>query len=488
MIKNNTNERETVFLILNDYFKNNTNLKNLLNKYITLSYQKQKDKDFIFNIVKGVVREKGKIDFFIQSFSKIKFENIENSVLNLLRSAVFQLVFTERIPAYSILNESVEIAKNKISLRSSGFVNAVLRKIAALDDPQKFFDENVLKIKNKAEMLSIKYSFPKWIVDYWMKSFNFLKTEKILESLNKKPNSFFFINKIKIKTENLKEKLKTQHFFNDIDFLFENESFKKNEKISDILKTDLFEKGYIYLQDLSSQIALRYFLKPSENEFILDACAAPGGKMISAASFMNNTGCILGLEADSERLKMLRENIMKYGIKNAVTLEADASEDFIEKIKEKKIKLGGRTEIDFSSGKEIFDKILLDLPCSALGTISKNPDAKYNKKFEDLIKIKERSLKIMLNCSDYLKVGGIIVFYTCTISVIENNDLINEFLKIKNGSFKLLKPSFKTILDSTENISIDIKDIEEDYFLEIMPYHFGSEGAFMCSIQKQRAY
>lgn len=475
------NPREVIFFILNDYFKDYCNLKDLINNYLNNSKLSAINKNFVYNISKGVIRNYLSIDYFISFFSKIKINKLDPEVLNILRLGVFQAVFLSRVPDYSIVNESVEIAKKYSRSGSHGFINAVLRKITSLENAKRNYAEKIKQIKDPVNKISIYYSFPEWIVKYWICQFTIEKTLQICRSLNKNPDIYFKINTLKTSQENVYDKIKNDGFL-DINKYFESESFRINTNCGDLIKTDLLSSGLIYIQDLSSQIAIRYFLEPKANEKILDVCSAPGGKAINSSIMMNNTGKIIAVDNSLERIALIKENIKKMNIKNIEIMLADAT-------------MKSFLKTGFSEGETIknnkqnihdlkFDKIFIDAPCSALGTAAKNPDTKYNKNMGDIENLKKNSLKILENCDEYLKIGGKIVFYTCTLSRIENFEVIENFLTLYKNKYEINIIDTEKIFDEISPENKNEYILKSEGYFEIMPYYFKSEGATVCSIIK----
>jgi len=475
------NPREVIFLILNDYFRDYCNLKELISSYIDNSKLSDLNKNFVYSISKGVIRNYLSIDYFISFFSKIAINKLDPEILNILRMGVFQAVFLNRIPDYSIVNECVEIAKKYSRPGSFGFVNAVLRKITSVDEVKKSFIEKINQIKDPAEKTSIYCSFPQWIVKYWISQFGAEKTFKICRSLNENPSIYFKINALKAKQENVYSEINNAGF-TDISKYFESESFKINPDCGNLPKSDLLKNGLIYIQDLSSQIAVKYFLDPKENEAILDVCSAPGGKAINSSIIMNNTGKITAVDNSTERIALIRENIKRMNIENIEIVMADATTKSFLKPIVSKIQSANNNKSVINNLK--FDKIFIDAPCSALGTSSKNPDAKYNKNFEDIAHLKADSLKILQNCDEYLKIGGRIVFYTCTLSRLENIEVIENFLALYMNKYKLLVVDTDKIFDDISPENKTEYNLKSEGCFEIMPYYFKSEGATVCSIIK----
>jgi 16S rRNA (cytosine967-C5)-methyltransferase len=475
------NPREVIFFILNDYFKDYCNLKDLINNYLNISELSDINKNFVYNISKGVIRNYLSIDYFISFFSKIKINKLDPEILNILRLGVFQAVFLNRVPDYSIVNECVEIAKRYSRIGSHGFINAVLRKITSLENTKRSYVEKIKQIKDPISKISIYYSFPEWIIKYWTSQFTVEKTMQICRSLNKNPDIYFKINTLKTSQESVYDKIKNDGFL-DINKYFESESFRINTDSGDLIKTDLLSSGLIYVQDLSSQIAIRYFLEPKANEKILDVCSAPGGKAVNSSIMMGNTGKIIAVDNSLERIALIKENIKKMNITNIEIVLADATMKSFLKTgfsKDETIKNSEQKIHDLK-----FDKIFIDAPCSALGTAAKNPDTKYNKNIGDIENLKRNSLKILENCDEYLKIGGKLVFYTCTLSRMENFEVIENFLTLYKNKYKINIVDAEKIFDE---ISLENKNeyvLKSEGYFEIMPYYFKSEGATVCSITK----
>jgi len=519
----NTNPREISLLILSEYFRRKYSLKKIIEKYFKEYKLSSVDKRFIYNIVKGTVRNYLRIDFCISLFSNKKIENIDFPVLNILRMGIYQLAFMDKVPSYSAVDESVKIAKKSISLYSSKFVNAILRKVSSIPDINTYIEKRLKNIKkDEIKKISIWYSFPKWLIEYWIENYGNKKTVLICKSLNENPHVYLRFNKNKITREELIKKIGIKLRNIRLDSLkiktmpgsavgnvrVESDNYTKDYILSedvledsievlsirDILETDIYRKGLVSVQDLSSQIAVKYFLKPEKGEKVLDVCAAPGGKTTYIAQLMENEGEIISVDISKGRLRLLEENLERLNIKNVRIVAADAAKpDFLNIYKEilsnENLEHPGEVfDGNNNSSKStvgLFDKILVDAPCSAFGTISKNPDVKYNKKKEDLIRLSDISCRILSNCDKYLKAGGKVVFYTCTISPIENQMVIEKFIERFKGKYELeilnLYEDLKPILKYKE----EAERLKMISFFEIMPYFFNSEGGFICNLIKK---
>ncbi len=469
--KNKTSPRKIVFLVLNKYFKQKKSLKEILGAHIEKYGPTVLDRRFIYNIAKGTVRYQKKIDFVVSLFSDKKITGIDPKILNLLRMGIYQYLYMDRVPVYSAVDESVKLAKSSVSEASSKFVNAVLRKVTGRSDLDRYINSRIKKAsRSKIDKISLDTSYPSWLVKYWSGYYGTQKTAGICTTLNRLPHFYLRFAGDKVTAGTLAKGL-------GLDLKDSGPvpaAFKDSIKImgtGDIFKSDIYKKGLISIQDLSSQIAVKYFLRPKKGEKILDLCAAPGGKAIYAAELMEGTGEIVSVDISRERLRLMEDNLKRHKISIVRTVCIDASQPGF---------LDGEQDIPE------FDKILVDAPCSAFGTISKDPDVKYNKKKEDLARLSGISYRLLLNCSHYLKEGGRIIFYTCTLSPIENQEVIEKFIRDSNGGYRLEKINIYDRLEPATKFQDEASDIRKSGFFEIMPYYFDSEAGFVCSIIKNR--
>lgn len=486
--KDGTSPRKIAFLILNRYFKTQKSLKIIINRCLEKYSLSGLDRRFIFNLVKGTVRYFLKIDFLLSLFSDKKIKDIDFKVLNILRMGTYQLMYMDKIPSYSAVDECVKLAIKEVSRSSSKFVNAVLRRVSSVSDPELLVEEKLNKSARKdADKLSLKYSYPAWLVRYWLDWYGKEKTVLICRSLNENPHFYLRFDKERISKKILAAKVKMvpagrSNTAGDI-----MEGAAEVLSVQDISGTDIYREGLISVQDLSSQIAVRYFLDPRENEKVLDLCAAPGGKTAYISELVGSKGEVFSIDISRERLKVLRSNLDRLKIRNVKILWADAAEpDFLNKSRdmEGKKQLGKKAEPE--DHERYFDKVLIDAPCSAFGTISKDPDVKYNKTVSDIARLSSMSYRMMVNCDRYLKAGGRIVFYTCTLSPLENQKIIEKFLKNFKDSHRQERPESIGSLLSASGIKEDDASLNGKSFFEIMPYYFKSEGGFVSSIIKKK--
>ena len=412
----------------------NNDMKNVDNRFLSL-YRKS---------VLGIVENLIFIDWIINQVSKTKTKKMETDVLLVLRLAVYQIFFLDKSHENIVVNESVQYIKDNGNIRASKFVNAVLRNILRSKD-------NLIKKMNELprdDYLSVKYSYPKELIVKWEKQFG-KDVDKVLTANNTEAPLEIRVNTLKIQRDELIK-------------LFEEKGIKSYkckyadkgliiENPFEIDKTDEYKNGLFSVQSESSMLAGQ-ILNPKENSFIIDVCAAPGGKTLNAAEMMNNTGKILSRDIYPAKLRLIENELKRLVIKNVKVEKYDAR-----KLDESLV------------GKA--DYVIADVPCSGLGIIRRKPEIKYNE--TDLKDITEIQYKILENASKYLKQSGELVYSTCTTNKEENIEIINRFLKNKNF----------ILADFSDIINEDFKTAKDGY-IEIYPHLHGMDGFFIAKLKR----
>jgi len=273
------------------------------------------DIGFISELVYGITTYRITLDYIISKYSKTKINKISIFAKNILRMGIYQIIFLSKVPKSAAVNESVNLAK-KYANKSSGFINAILRKVSLEDYNQ------IDNIKDEKEKISIKYSMPKWIIEELSKEFKLEEVEKICINSNLKPRTTIRVNTIKIKQE---EFIK---IFNQKNIKYEKteiNNFIYLDNLKNISELEEFKKGYFTIQDLAAGLT-SIILAPKKGETILDACSAPGGKTTHLAEIMENMGEITAWDLYKSRLNLVNENAKRLGINIIKADEKDAGE------------------------------------------------------------------------------------------------------------------------------------------------------------------
>lgn len=375
------------------------------------------DKALFSALVYGVLDRKITLDFVLSKFMKTPLKKTAPFTLAVLRTALFQIMYMDKIPESAAVNEAVKLIKKSKESRNAGFVNAVLRSVLR--------EEICLPQGDTAEELSIKYSCPLWITESFVKDYGTDTARSLLEESVKAPPMCLRVNttktdKVSLKAGLLKENTETEDGDCPDCLIVKNGM--------DIQASSLYKKGYFYAQDEASQRAVAV-LAPKKGERVLDMCAAPGGKSFTMACLMQNEGEIIACDLYEKRASLIAEGAKRLGLDIIKTAVADA------------------TEYDEALGK--FDCILCDVPCSGLGVLRRKPDIKYKPEC-DFKELEEIQYRILKNAFKYLKKGGRILYSTCTLRREENENLVIRFQKEYNTLSKVYEHTFMPHIDKTD--------------------------------------
>ena len=370
---------------------------------------------FITELSFGSIRYRKFLDFWIDHTSKLNHHKQPPKLRWLLHIGLYQILKMDKVPDSASISISVEIAKKTELNKLSGVVNGILRNAT-----RKIKSNNLPELpNNQAEKISLKESLPLWLINEMITWFGIAETEKIAISFNKKPKIDLRINTLKTTMkESLEIFQKNNIEVEPINNLINGMVLKSKPR--SIRKLPGYFEGKWLIQDRSSQWVAP-LLRPKKGDKILDACAAPGTKTTHLAQLIEDEGQILATDRSDTRLKLLKENLHRLDIKSVKTLKIDASK-LIEIMPE---------YIDY------FDKILIDAPCSGLGTLARNPDARWKITKESINQLITVQEKLLENIVPLLNNNGLLVYSTCTICPSENNLLIERFLK-KNKNLQLV--------------------------------------------------
>lgn len=368
----------------------------------------------------GVLERKITLDYIISRYSDKPVDEMTYEMKNILRSSVYQLLYLDRIPDYSAVNEGVELAKKYERKSAGGFVNAVLRKVAANGMPE-------IKRGNDARYLSVRYSVSEQICGLLCGALGFEETEKMLMADLSRKGVTLRVNTLKTTVPELQKLLE--------DNGIKSEPIPQSGfgiKINDHVDTEtLFSltDGLAYIEDGASQAAVS-LLDAKEGMTVADVCAAPGGKTVSAALQMKNEGVIYAFDVHKNKLKLIEKTAEKTGVTIIRTAEHDAREPRPELI-------------------GVCDRVICDVPCSGLGVLGKKPDMRY-KEFDGLDRLVRTQRAILEASSKYLKKGGVMVYSTCTVLPAENNENVSYFLENNKDYSLLYEKTFYPHRDGTD--------------------------------------
>lgn len=367
-------------------------LRDVLSKYQYLSKQ---ERAFITRLTEGTVEHMIELDYIIDAFSKTKVRKMKPLIRNLMRMGVYQIKYMDSIPDSAVCNESVKLAKRHKFGQLSGFVNGVLRNIA----------RNIADLE-MPEDLSIKYSMPQWIVDKWTKDYGVSKTEDILKGFMEERPISIRTNLTRITPQQLKEKLIEEGVIVGelpLEYAFTISGFDYLEAL------DSFSQGLFYVQDVSSMMVAEW-AKVSEGDYVIDVCAAPGGKSTHVAELLNGTGMVEARDLTEYKVSLIEDNILRHELTNMKAVCMDA------------------TVFDEGSVDKA-DVLICDLPCSGLGVLAKKTDIRYKMSKEQQEELVQLQRDILSAVHSYVKPGGTLVYSTCTININENEGNVSWILE-----------------------------------------------------------
>ncbi len=428
--------------ILNRVERTDAYLEKLLDNELKNAELNGPDKALLYEIVHGVTRWQGRLDWILNGFYKGQFSKAIPNLKNGLRVALYQILFLDRIPDHAAVNEAVEFVKKLQGQKPADLTNAILRNIIRSKNAIRYPDPN----EDIIGYLSAYYSHPAWMVKRYLDRFGREETEKLLAANNEKPYLTLRVNAIKTTPEDFKSLLGQVNLkYRPGKFLNE---FVQLLNLTNITAWDYYVKGYFNIQDESAGLAVRLLdVHPGMN--VLDMCAAPGGKTAYLGSLMNNTGSITALDRYDGRLNLVRKNNDRLGLTCVTTIESDA--------------------LEFES--EPFDRVLADVPCSGTGTLSKKPDIKWKKDIFDLRRMTEMQFKLISKAATLVKVGGALVYSTCSIEPEENFEVVKKFLDTH--------PNFK--FESAKGKVTDSL-VDENGCIQTLPQKHQMDGAFAAKL------
>ena len=366
-----------------------------LNKFLSDAELSSVDKSFITALFYGVLDRTITIDYVLSQFIKTPLKKVDSFVLEVLRVALYQIMYMDKIPDSAAVNEAVKIVKNSKRKSLSGFVNGVLRNILR--------DGVHLPQGNSINELSVRYSCPEWIVKSFTSDYGIENAINLLKSSLKAPPVTLRVNSLKTTTNALCEMLNNDGISAKVSLL--DNAIDISGGI-DITKSRMYKEGFFHVQDIASQTVVSV-LNPVKDERVLDVCAAPGGKSFTTAQYMQNTGEIISCDLYEKRVELIKKGAVRLGISNITATQNDA------------------TVYNERFGK--FDAVICDVLCSGLGVIRRKPEIKY-KDLEEYQDITEIQMQILETSVKYLKDDGRILYSTCTLRKCENEYIIERFL------------------------------------------------------------
>jgi 16S rRNA (cytosine967-C5)-methyltransferase len=460
MTQKSENARQLAFLILRDIYRRDAFADVVLDRVLSQSHLSELDRRLVTELVYGTVRRARSLDFIIDQLAKKKASQQPPDLRVILHIGLYQLEYLNQIPPSAAVNTTVQLAKDNGLSGLSSFVNGLLRQYLRLKndpDPETQKTTPLNQLKNRfntslstIERLGILYSFPDWMIKLWLAEIGESETEKLCDWFNQSPTIDLRINPLKTTITEVETAFQSQGIsVSRIPYL--PQALRLNGTIGAIQKLPGYQEGWWTIQDSSAQL-VTHLLDPQPGEFIIDACAAPGGKTTHIAELMQDRGTIFACDKTASRLKKLKENCQRLQLKSIEILTGDSRtlEQFTDKC----------------------DRVLLDAPCSGLGTLHRRVDARSRQTPENIQQLAILQGELLAQTATFVKPGGRLVYATCTIHPLENDQVIQQFLE-KNPHWEIEKPSLELpVLLSPEG------------WIKVWPHQTDMDGFFIVKLTR----
>jgi 16S rRNA (cytosine967-C5)-methyltransferase len=443
-----SNPRQLAFLALREIERRGAYTDIALDRVFQNTSLNAQDRGLTCELVYGIVRRQRTLDQLINQIGKKKAHQQPADLRLIIHLGLYQLRYLDQIPPSAAVNTTVELAKENGFKPLAGVVNGILRQYLRLSSQAT----DILQLpEDLNQKLGILYSFPDWLIEMWVNQFGIEETEQLCQWFNQPPALDLRVNLLKSSLEEVKSALEAQSL--EVSTLSPlPQALRLTGKVGAIEKLAGFEEGWWVLQDSSAQL-VSHLLDPQAGEIIIDACAAPGGKTTHIAELMGDQGVIWGCDRYASRLKKLTKNIERLQLKSIKILVGDSRE--------------------LSQFKNSADRVLLDAPCSGLGTLHKRPDLRWKQTPSKIQELTQLQSELLQETANWVKTGGVLVYATCTLNHMENEAIIQTFLH-KHPLWHIVSPS----------LSWMSKYATKEGWLKVLPHHHQMDGFFMVKLKK----
>ena len=422
-------------------------IRNALNK---VQYLPKQDRAFINRLVEGTLEYMLRIDYILNQFSSVNVNKMKPVIRNILRSGVYQLLFMDSVPDSAACNEAVKLAQKKGFYSLKGFVNGVMRNVARKKEEITYPDAKT----SPAEYLSVYYSVPQWLVERWVKAYGTETTEGMLKDfLTDHPLTIRCqLHRVdpELTINSLERQGATVERAPYLPYAYYLSDYSHLEGLKS------FVMGRFVVQDVSSMLVTEA-ADPKPGDYVIDLCAAPGGKSLHAADKMQGEGMVDSRDLTDYKVGLIEENIERTQTMNIRAYRKDA------------------TILDKESIEKA-DIVLADVPCSGLGVIGKKTDIKYRTDEDKIQELSVLQKRILHNAASYVKPGGVLIYSTCTITREENQDNVAWFTENYPFVLESLDPYLCEELHS---------ETTAQGYLQLLPGVHKTDGFFLARLRKK---
>lgn len=436
------NSRQLIFRIFTVFDKRPGKLERIIDQTLHGVHIDHRDRRLIFEIVYGIVRRLATLDYIIDEYVNDEKKRTDPVLRRILRIGLYQLLYLDRIPDHAAVNETVKLARNSTrDVNYTGIVNGVMRSMIK-NKKQIVFPDGKDDLPKR---LSIENSHPQWLISRWLSAYGLAKTKKLLSFNNDKPSIYL---------RRTLRNMSRQQFEADVRTICDSAGGYRDlyYRLKKSLVPDqiqLMQQGYCTVQAPSSGWVVA-LLDVQRGDRIIDLCSAPGGKTVLMAELAGNSGAICASELHYNRLEKVVETIHRMRLSNVYPLVCDSVNPPLD---------------------GIFDKVLLDAPCSATGVLHRHPEARWIRTIKDVKRIARVQTKLLDAAANLVGTGGCVVYATCSLEPEENEQQIETFLNTHSEFSVDFPPE-----------CIPQQFIDQDGFLRITPFEHGMDGMFAARL------
>ena len=402
------------------------------------------DRGLATELVYGTLRWRGRLDYLISKVLDRDLTKLEPLVTSALRVGAYQLFFSDRIPANAAVDEAVRCVRAMGLERATGLVNAVLRRLAREGEQialPRLEDEPLAHLVHAC-------SLPEWLAERWLAQYGPEEAAELAMAMNSPAPVTIRVNRTQTTREELLAELK-ERFPEAVACRHAPDGIVLGR--GDAGHDPAFVSGRFSLQDEASQLVVE-LLDPQPGDRILDTCAAPGTKSAAIAERLNGHGHVLALDRHPRRIRLIGRGMRRLGLGGVATLERDASRS-----------------LEDLGQEALFDRILVDAPCSGLGSLRRNPDARWRLKPEDLESLATLQRALLESAAGVLRPGGSLVYSTCTVTPEENEAII--------GGFMATRASWR--IAGRDEAPASLRElIDDEGMLRLLPHRHDTDGFF----------
>lgn len=453
------NPRQLALLALRDIHKQGAFTDIALDRVLRTAQLTGADRRLVTELVYGCVRRSRSLDAIIDQLGKKKAHQQPPDFRLILHIGLYQLRYQERIPASAAVNTTVELAKANGFKGLAGVVNGLLRQYERLQQTELTEDSSIhhspaLQLPAEPiQRLGILHSFPDWIIEMWSQQLGLEETEQLCAWLNQSPTIDLRVNPLRVSIDEVEAAIQST----GVDLRRVPplpQALRLVGGAGAIQQLPGFSEGWWTVQDSSAQL-VSYLLDPQAGDVAIDACAAPGGKTTHMAELMGDEGNIFACDRAPSRLKRLQENAQRLNLHSIQICTGDSR--------------------DFPQFKNTSDRVLLDAPCSGLGTLHRRPDIRWRVTPETVQELSVLQEELLAEASTWVKPEGVLVYATCTLHPQENEQVIQSFLD-RHSHWHIEPPSPNSFLSTFST---------PQGWIKVWPHRYQMDGFFMVRLKQQ---